>query len=151
MPPRKTIEVLIKFLSFASPVTSAKLHSPAMPLPAVASAASCLVRIVTHPIPIPLLKIHPADAPINLRDADNSSSAVRHRSVAEVHQDPPSPTLSIELEITSPILKPPSVSPPSRRRTGSTVSRTSITTSVSSSYSPRQRKELSKQVWRQYW
>ncbi|CEI61167.1 hypothetical protein FVEN_g12844 [Fusarium venenatum] len=121
-------------------------------LPTLASAAACLVRIITNP-PLSLLKIHPVVAPIDLRDADNSSSVARHRSASEFLQDPPSPTPPIELQILSSIPSPPSSQPPPQLEVNSTGSTVSATTSASSTYrrlSPRKRRELSEQVWREY-
>ncbi|KAF4455305.1 hypothetical protein F53441_2319 [Fusarium austroafricanum] len=111
-----------------------------MPLiPTAVLAAVCLLRDITNP----LQKIHSA---ANLRDADNSSSVIRHRSAPWI-----SP---IELESLPPRPKPPSPSSPDLSRP--TLESTDSATSTSSSYSvfplsPQQRDKLSEQIWKGCW
>ncbi|KAF5559373.1 hypothetical protein FMEXI_4 [Fusarium mexicanum] len=119
---------------------------PLIPTTPTLSAAPCLVR---PPLP---QKIHSAP---NLRDADNSSSAVTRRSASESLEDSTTATPPIELEFLNSRSKTLSPLPPNSSRP--TLSSTNSSSSTSGSYftgdklSRRQRSKLSEEIWKGYW
>ncbi|PNP74129.1 hypothetical protein FNYG_12503 [Fusarium nygamai] len=119
-----------------------------MPLIPTTPTAPCLVR---PPLP---QKIHSAP---NLREADNSSSAVTvtRRSASDSLEDPTTSTPPIELQFLDSRSK--TLAPPPLNPSRPTLSSTNSSSSTSGSYftadklSRRQRSKLSEEIWKGYW